>query len=399
MGYFIIDKLLRYSYAVLIPHKNLHAVQQLARCLQKLPISVEKDRCDTGNTYVSDTRRTTSIQDVAARANVSAMTVSRVLNNPGRVAPATRSRVEQAIREMGYVPNALATGLFQGRTRTIALIVGDISNPFFTVVVRGVEDLAQRNGYTVIVGNSDESVEKERQYVATLISKRIDGLLITPAGNGSRPVFDELSRRGTPLVLIDRYIDGVSVDTVTGDNIVGAKLLTQHLIKLGHRRIGLVSGRPNVSTTIDRQRGYELALLEHGIEPQPVLITESVYRRDEAYRAVQRLLELPPDQRPTALVAYNNVIVIGVIEALRAANLAVPEDMAVVCFDDIELASALDPFLTVVAQPVRSFGTIAAQFLFERLNGEADLQPRRVVLTPELIVRRSCGAQLHTPRL
>jgi LacI family transcriptional regulator len=284
--------------------------------------------------------------------------------------------------------------LLKGRTRTIALIVGDINNPFFTTVVRGVEDLAQRNNYTVIVGNSDESVEKERHYVATLISKRIDGLLISPTGNGSRPMFDALSRRGTPFVLIDRYIDNMNADTVVGDNVAGAKMLTQHLIALGHRHIALVNGRRDSSTTRDRQRGYEETLAEHGITLQPALITESVYRRDEAYRVVERLLMLPPDQQPTAIIACNNVLVIGVVEALRSAGLSVPQDMAVACFDDIELASALDPFLTVVAQPVRSLGTIAAQFLFERLDGDAGLQARKVVLMPELIVRRSCGAQL-----
>jgi LacI family transcriptional regulator len=322
------------------------------------------------------------------------MTVSRVLNNSGYVAPKTRQRVEQVISELGYVPNALASGLLKGRTRTIAIIVSDINNPFFTTVVRGVEDLAQRNNYTVFVGNSDESLEKERHYVATLIGKRIDGLLITPTGNSSRSMLDALSRRGTPFVLIDRYIENVNADTVVGDNIAGAKMLTRHLITLGHRRIALVSGRRDASSTRDRQRGYQETLAEHDITLQPALITESAYRRDEASRMVARLLMLPPDQRPTAIIACNNVLVIGVIEALRAAGLTVPQDMAVVCFDDIELASALDPFLTVVAQPVRSFGTIAAQFLFERLDGDAGLQARKVVLTPELIVRRSCGAQL-----
>lgn len=172
----------------------------------------------------------TTIQDVAARAGVSAMTVSRVLNHSGRVAPDTRRRVELAIHELGYVPNALATGLLKGRTRTIALIVSDISNPFFTSVVRGVEDVAQRNGYTVILGNSDESVEKEQQYIVALVSKRIDGLLIAPASNGSRATLDLLQRRGSPFVLIDRAIEGVQADAVCGDSVGGAKMLTQHLI-------------------------------------------------------------------------------------------------------------------------------------------------------------------------
>ena len=335
-----------------------------------------------------------TIQDVAARARVSAMTVSRVINSPARVAPTTRQRVEQAIQELHYVPNALATGLVKGRTRTIALIVSDISNPFFTIVVRGVEDVAQRNGYTVILGNSDESFEKERQYVTALLSKRIDGLLIAPASGDSRATLDMVSRRGSPYVLIDRDIDGVIADSVTGDNIGGATILTGHLLSLGHRRIGLINGQRDVPTARDRRRGYEAALREHGITPDPALIIESSYRREEGYRAMQQILALPLERRPTAIFASNNFLAVGAIEALRAANLAVPADIALVCFDDIELASALDPFLTVVSQPARSFGTIAAQFLFERLDGDVGRQPRRVVLTPELIVRRSCGAQL-----
>src|SRR5512138_1847889 len=142
--------------------------------------------CDTHNTRMDESPAAITIQDVAARASVSAMTVSRVLNQPARVAPATRQRVEQAIRELGFVPNALARQLLRGRTHTLALLVSDIGNPFFTQIARGVEDVAQRNGYTVIFGNSDESVEKERQYLNALLGRRIDGLLIAPAGNGSR---------------------------------------------------------------------------------------------------------------------------------------------------------------------------------------------------------------------
>jgi LacI family transcriptional regulator len=335
-----------------------------------------------------------TIQDVAARAGVSAMTVSRVLNQPARVAPTTRQRVEQAIRELGFVPNALARQLLRGRTHTVALVVSDISNPFFTQIARGVEDVAQRNGYTVIFGNSDESVEKERQYLHALLGRRIDGLLIAAAGSASRPMLELLARRGTQFVLIDRAIDGVPADTVIGDNIGGARTLTEHLICLGHRKIALVNGSQEVPTARDRRRGYLEALREHLIEPRPELIVEGDYKRDSGERAARQLLALPPDQRPTAIFAANNFIGVGVIEALRAARLAVPQDIAIVCFDDIELASALHPFLTVVAQPARTFGTIAAQFLLERLDGAEAPAPRKVVLPPELIVRISCGASL-----
>lgn len=334
-----------------------------------------------------------TIQDVAAHAGVSAMTVSRVINQPTRVAPATRARVEHAIHELGFVPNALARSLLHGRTHTVALLVTDISNPFFTQVVCGVEAVAQRNGYTVIFGNSDESFEKERHYIQALVGRRIDGVVISAVGNGSRPVLDMLTRHRIPFVLLDRAVADVHADTVVGDSVGGARILTEHLIRLGHRRIALVNGPPDVPTARDRRRGYEEALRAHGIALHPALVQVGDFKRAGGYQAAQQLLALPPEQQPTAIFADNNFHAIGVIEALRAARLTVPEDIAVACFDDLELSSALDPFLTVMAQPARTFGTIAMQFLLERLDPSYVSPPRNVVLPPALIVRVSCGAQ------
>jgi LacI family transcriptional regulator len=337
-----------------------------------------------------------TMEDVAARAGVSAMTVSRVINNHHSVASATRTRVEQAIHELGYVPNTLARSLLQGRTRTIALIVGDISNPFFTQVARGVEDVAQRNGYAVMIGNSDESTAKERRYVEAMLGNRIDGLLIAPAGNDSAQTLKFLNRRGTTVVLIDRDYEGTHADIVMGDSVGGARMLTEHLVKLGHRRIAIITGPLDLSTARDRLRGYEEVLGEHGIALDPSLIVQSTYKRDGGRDAARRLLALPPEARPSAVVAGNNFLGVGVIEALREAAVRVPDDMAVVCFDDIELASALTPFLTVVAQPARTFGTIAAQFLLDRLDGTDHPPRRKVVLPPELIVRVSCGSKAES---
>ncbi|MDZ4716884.1 MAG: LacI family DNA-binding transcriptional regulator [Roseiflexaceae bacterium] len=339
-----------------------------------------------------------TLQDVAARAGVSTMTVSRVVNQAKRVAPATRERVERAIHDLGFVPNALARGLLQGRTHTIALLLTDISNPFFTQIARGVEDVAQRNGYTVIFANSDESPQKEAQYVQTLLSHQIDGLIIAPAGNASRPLLDLLIRRKKPFVLIDRVIDGIAVDAVVGDNIGGARILTEHLIALGHRRIALVHASSEISTARERQRGYLEALWFHGIEVDQDLIVEGDFKRASGAEAARQLLRLPQARRPTAIFADNNFHAIGVIESLREAKQHVPQDIAVVCFDDIELASALQPFLTVVAQPARTFGTIAMQFLLDRLTGTEAVAARRVVLPPELIIRESCGAQLKAQK-
>jgi LacI family transcriptional regulator len=325
------------------------------------------------------------------------MTVSRVINNRARVAPATRQRVEQAIRDLGYVPNALARGLLTGRTRTIGLIVSGISNPFFTEIVTGVERVAQRNGYTVLLGNSNGSVDQEWQYIHIMLQNRVDGLLIAPAGHGSRKALDFLKRQGTKFVLLDRTVDNVVADSIEGDNIAGARQLTEHLLGLGHRRIALVNGPHDVSTAHGRLLGYQAALRAHGVEPDPALIIESDYTRAGGRRSTQQLLLLPAEQRPTAIFAGNNFLAIGIIEALREARMEVPRDIALVCFDDIEHASALDPFLTVVAQPARTFGTIAMQFLLERLDGTEAAPPRKVILPSQLIVRVSCGAQLAAP--
>jgi LacI family transcriptional regulator len=340
-----------------------------------------------------------TIQDVAALAGVSAMTVSRVINKRDRVAPATRQRVEQVIRDLGYVPNALARGLLTGRTRTIGLIVSGISNPFFTEIVTGVEQVAQRNGYTVLLGNSNGAIDRELEYINLMLQNRVDGLLIAPASQGSRTTLDFLRRQGTPFVLLDRTVDTVLADSIEGDNIGGARQLTEHLLGLGHRRIALVNGPQGVSTAHGRLLGYQAALRAHGVEPDPALLVESDYTRTGGRRSMQQLLQLPAEQQPSAIFAGNNFLAIGIIEALREAHLDVPRDMALVCFDDVELAAALQPFLTVVAQPARTFGTIATQFLLERLTSTETLPPRTVILPPKLIVRVSCGAASSSEQL
>lgn len=321
------------------------------------------------------------------------MTVSRVINKHQSVAKATRKRVEQAIHELGYVPNTLARSLLHGRTRTIALIVSDISNPFFTQIARGVEDVAQRNGYAVMIGNSDESTEKERYYVNAMLGNRIDGLLIAPAGNDTGQTLSFLSRRGTKFVLIDRDFEGMQADIVMGDSVGGARMLTEHLVHLGHERIAIITGPLDLSTSRDRLRGYQEVMEQHGIALDPTLVLESSYKREGGHEAAQRILQLPLGRRPSAVLASNNFLGVGLIEMLRESSVSVPRDMAVVCFDDLDLASALTPYLTVVAQPARTFGTIAAQFLLDRLDGSDQPPRRKVVLPPELIVRISCGTK------
>jgi LacI family transcriptional regulator len=228
-----------------------------------------------------------------------------------------------------------------------------------------------------------------------MLSNRLDGLILAFAGYGSRKMLDFLIQRNQPFVLIDRYLDDVAADVVIGDSVAGAQMLTEHLISLGHKRIAIVNGPMSLSSARDRFRGFTETMRRHGIRPDPKLIIESNYKRSGGQRAIQQLLTLSPEERPTAIFAGNNSLCVGIIEALRKAQLRVPEDYSLVCFDDIEWASAIYPFLTVVSQPARTFGTVAAQFLLDRLGSVDSWQPRKTVLMPEMIVRVSCGAQLR----
>jgi LacI family transcriptional regulator len=329
-----------------------------------------------------------TIHDVAAHVGVSAMTVSRVLNKSTRVAESTRLKIEEAIRQLGYVPNNLARGL-RASTRTFALIIPDVSNPFFTDIVHGAEEVAWQQGYTVFLGNTHSSAEREKHYLYKFLGHSIDGLLIAPSGHETKATLDNVTARGIPFVLVDATVQGIKSDRVIGDNFSGAVQLTEHLISLGHKRIAYIGGRPDISTAQDRERGYKKALAKHGLEVRPAYIYSSHFRRQEGYAIAKSLANLTTP--PTAIFASNNELAVGVVEALRDMKLRVPQDMALVCFEDVELASALNPFLTVMAQPAKEFGRIGATYLLERIL-HPELPVRSTVLAPSLIVRQSCGA-------
>src|SRR6266536_3840462 len=332
-----------------------------------------------------------TLHDVANRAGVSTMTVSRVINESPRVSVDTRRRVQASIAKLGYVPNRLARGLIQRKTGAFGVIVPDVANPFFTLVVRGVERVAWRGGYHVILCDTQGDLERERGYLEDMVAFHVDGVLIAPVGDRSRPQLRVLTRNNVPFVLIDRSIDGFDADVVQGDSVAGARQLVEHLTGLGHRRIGMITETSDVSTARDRLQGYREALEGTGVEFDPELVAESsAIDPDVACGATLRLLALPDP--PTAVFAVNNIAVVGVVEAARQQNLEIPSDLALVCFDDIEHVSRLYPFLTVMAQPAETFGTIATQLLLDRLSGRVDQRRRIVVLPADLTVRKSSGA-------
>ena len=259
-----------------------------------------------------------TIADVARRAGVSKMTVSRVINDSGYISQETRQRVEQAIEELGYIPNALARSLRFKQTRTIALILTDITNPFFTTVARGVEDTASEQGFSVIFCNTDESPTEEAEYVNVLMQKQVDGLLLVPTGCSPDSLVP-LQDQKLPFVLLDRHIPGAAADTVRCDSEGGAYALTQHLLALGHTRIAILSGPEDVTTASDRVLGYRRALREAGIEPDESLTFLGVHGR-------RGLLDGPRGHRHTAAshgaVRSNNFIAVGAMRALHEAGLA-----------------------------------------------------------------------------
>jgi LacI family transcriptional regulator len=332
-----------------------------------------------------------TIRDVARRAGVSAMTVSRVINGSSRVTVRTRGRVEQAISELGYVPSRLARGLSAQRTGTLALIVPDVANPFFTLIVRGAEDVARRAGYGVILCDTRADVDVEREAIEDMIAHRVEGILIAPVSDRSRDHLRRLAKFGVPFVLVDRTVRGVESDAVVGESGAGAQRLVEHLIALGHRRIGLVVESDDVSTARERRRGYEAALAAAGIPLDPVFVAEAPADPAGGFDGMHRLLDRDPP--PSAVFTVNNLVALGAIEAVRAAGLEVPDDVALVCFDDIAYASRLYPFLTVMEQPAETFGTLGTQLLLERIDRRGSARPRVVVLPPEFVVRRSCGAR------
>lgn len=335
---------------------------------------------------------TATVREVARRAGVSPMTVSRVVNSSGRVRPETRLAVERVIAAVGYVPNGLARALTSRKTGVVGLMVPDVGNPFFAPVVRGAESIARRAGFRVIVCNSENNLAYEGEYIADMLRQRVEGLLIAPVGDESRAHLLRLERHRTPFVLIDRTVSGVECDVVHGDSVGGARRLVEHLISLGHRRIAIIAETLSVSTARDRRRGYAEALTTAGIALEPELLLETTVDLAGGYRAMQTLLGLA--RRPTAVFATNNLTAVGAIKAIREHGLVVPDDIALVAFDDIEHVAILWPFLTVMPQAPDTFGAIAAQLLMERINGRASEQRRVVILPSDIIVRESCGARL-----
>lgn len=332
-----------------------------------------------------------TIEDVAKVAGVSKSTVSRVVNNIPLVNEKTRKKVLKAIQETGYKPNALARGLTTRRTGTLGLIISDISNPFFAEVTRGVEDFASAYSYNVILCNTDERPEKERRAVDLLLSKQVDGIIFTSARMTETDLSSVIEGR-IPFVFIGRVVEDVEADYVIVDDELGGFQATDHLIRLGHTRIGFIGGAADASAQIDRARGYRNALKMRGLAVDESLMINGMFKQEGGYAAAEKFLEMG-EKRPTAVFAANDIMAIGAMDAFMSHGLRVPEDIAVVGFDDIPLARMKAVDLTTVSQPKYDLGIIAARMLLRRLDSKTRQGFQHVIIPPKLVVRKSCGAE------
>lgn len=326
------------------------------------------------------------VKDVAAAAGVSVGTVSNVLNQPSRVSAATVERVQRVIQELGFVRNDAARQLRAGRSRSIGLVVPDIGNPFFAEVARGAEDRAADAGMTVLLGNSDERDERQEAHLELFQEQRVNGVLLTPASDDLAAVH-RFAAGGTPVILVDREVEEGVLPSVSVDDVEGGRLAAEHLLSAGRRRIAFVGGPRSVQQVADRLRGVQAAVADH---PDAALeiIEQSALTVLQGRAAGEAIAARPAGSRPDAVFAANDLLAVGLLQAFSfVSGIRVPDDIAMVGYDDIDFASATIVPLSSVRQPARLLGWTGVDLLLKELDGvEHD---RRVRFQPELVVRES----------
>jgi DNA-binding LacI/PurR family transcriptional regulator len=326
-----------------------------------------------------------TMNDVARLAGVSIATVSHVVNGTRFVSAERVERVHAAMSELGYTPDATARSLRVGRTDTLGLVVPDNSNPFFATLARWIEEASFESGYTTILANSNERADREHRYVSTLVSKRVDGLILSPSRGDHSALTRLLQNAGTPVVVVDRDASLPNADIVLYDNEGGSHDATRHLLELGHRSIACIAGPSDTSSSADRVRGFRRAIAEAGL-PEP-LVVEADFHFAGGREATARLLD---DQTGcTALVAGNDLMAAGAIRELHSRGLRVPEDISVIGFDDAPLAEMVFPALTTMRQPLEAMAHAAVSLLLSRVTSGDGSAPVRKVLPASLVIRES----------
>ena len=330
-------------------------------------------------------------QQLADKLGISAMTVSRALNNRPYVDPKTRKRVIEAAKRLGYSPDLIAKSLAIRKSYTIGVVVPEITHSFFPEAIRGIEEVTYSQGYHLILAHSAESVDRERDAIQTLESKRVDGILISTAQNASDfSHYKQLVEKGIALVFFDRCVWGIGASCVGIDDEESARQITKHLLDHGYKRIAHLSGPPRISISKARLRGYRKAMKESGYPIAEELIVESGLHENGGYEAMVRILDLPIKKWPRAVVAINDPAAFGAIRAIMERGLRIPEDIAIVGFSDDIRAGLLTPPLTTVRQPAFEVGRKAAQQLFAHIRGQ-EKSASQIEVQTELVIRRSCG--------
>jgi LacI family transcriptional regulator len=338
---------------------------------------------------------TRSIKEVAQLARVSVGTVSNVLNRPEIVSPATRERVFEAIRELGFVRNEVARHLRVGRSRTVGLVVLDVSNPFFADVAQGAEAVADEHDTMMMLCNSAADPERERRHLDQLEQQRVLGVLITPVDAAS-PRLAQLSARGTPVVLVDSAATGMQCSVAVDDRL-GGHLAASHLAERGHRRIAFIGGPLTIKQVADRHAGA-IAAVREAPDGGELVVFETATLDVAAGRAVgEKLAALPPEERPTAAFCANDLLALGVLQAMSLRGLKVPDDVAIVGYDDIDFAAAAAVPLSSVRQPRELLGRTAIELLLEEVSSPDEHRHRQVIFQPDLVVRESSKALRKDP--
>lgn len=324
----------------------------------------------------------TTIKDVAAKAGVSIASASRVLSDSRSVNPETRRVVEEAAEELGYVPNEMARGLKLARSNLMACVIPDITNPFFPELVRGFEDIASEGGYGTLLCNTDNDVNKEASYLQLLAQRRIDGLLLIPSGDEDPPPgLLQILAQDAPVVVMDRHLNGFTGDSIFVDNRLGASLAAEHVVELGHERVGIINRALDTSTARHRQEGYEGVLRSTGVFDES-LTRYGRYSFDSGLEMAEELLDTP--RPPTAILAGSDVLAIATLHVADELGLSIPGDVSIVGFDRIAMSQLVRPTLTTVAQPIYEMARLAADLLLQRARGERTGLGEVQVLEPEL---------------
>jgi LacI family transcriptional regulator len=330
-----------------------------------------------------------TIKEVAERAQVSVGTVSNVLSGKVSVSPRLHRRVMAAIRQLDYHPNQIARSLKTKQTKMLGMVISDIANPFFPLVVRGAEDAAWKDNYLLITFNTDDRIDRERHILSVLRSRRVDGVLLVVAPNdGDSSHLERTVAAGIPIVCLDRIPPGIALDSVSVESAIGTRECVRHLVSMGHREIAIINGPAALETARERMRGYEEALGEAKLPIDPRLVREGDFRMESGNRLARDLLSC--DYRPTAIFVANGMMTLGVLIALEELGLRCPEDVALAMYDDLPLAASFRPRLTAVAQDPYKIGYTGAELLLQRLQGAiSDPKPLQIRLRPELKIRES----------